>query len=802
MKFVRNNSGISQHTLFQKSFIGSAICLLSGVAMAQSTAQTPARSAVLEEVIVTAERREAGLQETPISVAVMGEMELQAIGAFEASQVADYIPNIRINKQPGSQSNLGIAIRGVAAVETALTTDPAVGLYVDGVYLGRSTGAAFDIVDLQRIEVLRGPQGTLYGRNSTGGAINLVTKRPMGEFGFTQALTYGERGFFRSTTSVDTPKFGDFAAKLSYHRSQHDGNVKSLYTGDDLGEYKSDAARAALRWTPTENFTADYVFDWSKRRENNQTSQISHVRPFHIGVGGPFYQQLAAVSSPDRLSALPLRDNRSNEGTSDVNGHALTLEWNLGDVTLKSITSYREWEGLARGTSFGMVPVAANTVLNGPTGTFIPAGEFVSAFSATRFSEQDQITQEFQLLGTALNDRLNYTAGVYFFHEEAFEFNPQQFVLPAIVAFGQQPLPVQQFLCQGQGPGACIGKSVRLGNPDFAYTVDNDAVAAYGQATYSLTPQFDVTLGARISKDWKEASLTTNFSDLGGVDTIKDSTTWTNFSPMMTLSYQWTPDINTYFTASSAFRSGGYNARATTVSSFTRPADEEEIISYELGLKSELWDRRARLNAALFYMDYTDRQITQFESGSGGASSRVVNAGESTAQGVEIDLTLLPTEGLLLQANYGYLKIDFDSFVTGISDPITGFPQGEGEIKGFASTNLHAPEHTAALIAQYTFPAASFGTLVARADMTYADNRSFHNQLNRFDSVSAHRLLNGRMTLREIPVERGNLEVGLWGRNLTNEKVREFGIDFGALGFAINTYRELRSVGLDARYEF
>lgn len=370
------------------------------------------------------------------------------------------------------------------------------------------------------------------------------------------------------------------------------------------------------------------------------------------------------MSSPDRLDALPLRDSRSDEGTSDISGHALTLEWNLGELTLKPITSYRDWEGDAKGTSFGMVPVAANSVLNGPTGTFIPAGEFVSNFAATRQSEQDQITQEFQLMGTAFDDRLDYTASVYFFHEEGEESNPQQFVLPGIIAFGQQPLPVQQFLCQGQGPIPCFGKSVRLGSPDFAYTIDNDALAAYGQATWSLTPEFEVTVGGRLSKDWKETSLTTNFSDLGGVETVKDSTTWTNFSPMMTLSYQWTPDINTYFTASSAFRSGGYNARATTVSSFTRPADEEEIVAFELGLKSELWDRRVRLNTALFHMDYTDRQVAQFEAGSGGASTRVVNAGESTATGIEVDLTLMPVEGLMLQANYGYLKIDFDTFVT------------------------------------------------------------------------------------------------------------------------------------------
>ena len=151
---------------------------IAAQAQAQNANPAPAGPVVLEEVVVTAERRETALQDTPISLAVMGPTQLEAIGAFEISRISDQIPNVRINSIAGSQSNIGIGIRGVSATDTQLAMDPAVGIYLDGVYVGRHTGAVFDIVDLERIEVLRGPQGTLYGRNSTGGAINLVTRRP------------------------------------------------------------------------------------------------------------------------------------------------------------------------------------------------------------------------------------------------------------------------------------------------------------------------------------------------------------------------------------------------------------------------------------------------------------------------------------------------------------------------------------------------------------------------------------------------------------------------------------------------
>ncbi|AMN47382.1 hypothetical protein ACG33_09785 [Steroidobacter denitrificans] len=762
-----------------------------------------AGSAVLEEIVVTAERRETALQDTPISLAVMGVDQIKAIGAFEIRNISDQIPNVRINSVAGSQSNIGIGIRGVSATDTQLAMDPAVGIYLDGVYIGRHTGAVFDIVDLERIEVLRGPQGTLYGRNSTGGTINLVTRRPGDELAFAQTLTYGSEDFLRSTTRVNLPLSEQLAASLSYNHTQRDGYVDSLYSGKDLGGFKSDAARLALRWTPGERFTADYAFDWSQRQANNAFAQLVHVRPLQINLGGRFYEQLAAVSSPRRMQRLPLIQDSDDENSSHVYGHALTLEWRpTADLSVKSISSYRAWKENERGSSFGDVVAEADTVLNGSTGTYIPAGEWVSSFYSTRRDDQDQWSQELQLLGSAFEDRLTYTLGAYYFSEDGKEFNPTAYVLPAQFAFGSQPPATQGFLCADfVSATPCLGKSVRLGNPVFRYAVDNEAYALYGQATWGINDAVDFTLGGRWSRDRRSATLTTLF---GGIqETVAGSKSWSDFSPSGNLSWKIRDGLNTYFKVSSAYRSGGFNARATTVASFLSPVDAETVVAYELGLKSEFWDRRARFNVALFDMDYKDRQVKQFEAGTGGSSQRFVNAGKSSARGVEMDFTVLPVEGLELRLSYGYLDVKYDEYITAISDPVTGLGTGvTADVSASASTLVHAPEHTGAASAEYTFPLTSYGTWALWAGATYASHRDFDPLLYLYTATPAHTLIDARLTLRDIPLQKGNLLVALWSRNLANKKVREWSIDFGTMGWAISTFGPERTFGIEAGYQF
>lgn len=770
------------------------------------------RSAEIEEVIVTAQKIEESLQDTPVSVSAFGAEELAQIGVSEAKDVANFTPGLTMRKQSASSDNYAIGIRSVSSGETALAIDPTVGIYQDGVYIARSTGAAFDIVDLERIEVLRGPQGTLFGRNTIGGAINIITAKPKGEFAFRQALTYAARDKRVYHTTVDTPTYGDVSAKFSVRTSKHDGQYKSFYNGETLGSGEAQAFRAAFTWAASESMWVDYVYDKSDRESNDSTTNLSHVRPvyaspFSPAFGGQYYVDLAAIASPERQGTLFMTSSSRDDSASDIDGHAVTFNWDwLENSTVKSITSYREWHSVARNTEFGSVPVTFGTVFDlsgrfGPTFSPIPGGTVLPAFGAMRDSAQRQWSQEFQVVGALLEERLRYNVGLYYFEEQANETNPQAFVLPTCVAAAAA--------CANP---ALVGTAVYIGRPFFAYKTDNASAAIYGQFTYNVIPDLDVTFGYRYTYDEKETTLTNTFGSATTPSTVVDKDYWRNFNPSFIVDYRFSEELSSYFKVSTGYRSGGYNVRAASPADFRKPFDEEDIVSYEIGLKSDLLNRKLRLNASVYHTEYEDRQVAQFTAGSGGASTNIVNAGENTVDGFEIEALYMPFIGARVIATYGYIDVDNEEFITGRVDPVTGFPNpsananaaGNEDIAGNgALDNVYAPQHSGSLALEYTFAPQDWGQLTLRVDATYTDEISFHPQFNLFDESDDHHLVNARATLTEIPLfKEGNVTIAAWGKNLENKEYRDFGIDFGGLGFAVNNYGELRSWGLDFIYEY
>ncbi len=763
------------------------------------------RAATIEEVIVTARKVEESLQDTPVSVAAFSSSDLEQMGASEAKDVANFTPNLRMQKQSGSQDNYAMAIRGVSSGETALTIDPTVGVYMDGVYLARSTGLAFDIVDLKRIEVLRGPQGTLFGRNTIGGALNIITEKPNGEPGFKLALGVGDHGYDRVMTSIDSPDFGNLAFKFSYMKNTSERELESLYSGKPLGDAEGEYFRLATRWKASDTVAVDYIYDKSDRESNANTQQLSHVRAVYADpnssfYGGPYYEQAEASASQERQSVLPFINTDPAESNSDIDSHSITVEWDVSEnLLVKSISNVREWNSKARGTEFGAFPVQnpgdVVDLRDRSSPSNVPVGTLVPLFSATRDNFHRQITQEFQFTGKLLDERLSYTAGIYLFHEEATEDNPQQFVLPtrfiATAATGATLPPI-----------GVASNATWLSAP-FAYELENESRAVYGQFTYNLFTDFDITLGLRYTEDEKESTLQNNLDGASSAVRVTSSDEWSNFSPSFSLDYRWSDQVSTYLRIANGYRSGGYNVRAQTSSSFSTPFDPEEITSYEVGIKSDLFERSLRLNMSLFRMDYTDRQIAQFEAGSGGASSVIVNAGESVTQGLEIESVFIPSPGVRLIANYGYLDVEYKEFISGPVDPVTGFSAGANrDVSDEVTENLYAPEHSGAVAIEYQPAPWSFGQMTFRVDATYVDSISFHPQLFLYDQTEAYTLVNARATLADIPLADGRLRVALWGKNLTDKEYREFGIDFGLLGFAVNNYGVLRRAGIDIVYQF
>ena len=842
-------------------------------------AQSERRATSLEEVVVTAQKREESLQDAPISLSVFGEDALQDIGVSEFGQVAEFTPNLSIRKQPASIDNYGIGIRGVVEGETSLVVDPRVGVYIDGIYLGRATGMAFDVNDMERIEVLRGPQGTLYGRNTIGGAINIITAQPDGEFNFKQKLSMGQGGLLESRTSVeldavDMGAYGRLLSSFTYLLNEHDGLIENSADGRLLGESEAEGLRVALRWEYSDALTVDYRYDMSERDNYPDISQITHVRDSRL-LGGPVSMAARNAADSDRRSVVSKYLGRSsdNEGSySEIEGHSIVVEWDTGAWgTFKSITGIREWDSGTDTTDFGSWEFSGDSlnsiwVVNpaNPTELINPsAARGFSLFKSERISEQEQFSQEFQLVGDMMGGDLEYTLGVFFFEEEVEESNPQNFALPGPTsglhdrATGMANALTGLALPTGAAWGAQVGSpgdenyvpsgsgsDVYLSRPFFYYGQDVESQGLYGQVRWRMSDRSHWTFGLRYTEEDKDAFLenSAGTSDRASATTLKPEidaalcqgpgaaasaalglntcarveadNSWDNLSGFVNFSYDLSDYMHVYLTVSSGYGSGGYNARSSFIK-FSDPYDEETLENLEIGWKYQSDDNRTRFNGAAFLMQYKDRQIAQFEAGTGGASTFIDNAGEQLQRGVEFELTRIVNEGLRMSLTYSYLDVDFESFITGAVDPVRGFPARDAAgmvlervdlatSEDYAAKAPHSPKHTASFQLNYDFETLPIGDLSFWLGASYSTNIVYHPQLNLYDATGEYMLINLRLTLDvetggAVP---GDLQASFWAQNIRDKEMRGWGIDFGALGFAVNTYEDVGSLGFDLVWNY
>lgn len=737
------------------------------------------RISAIEEIIVTAQKREESLQDAPISISAFTGEGLERIGANTALDVAEHTPNLTMMKSPTTSFGMSVGIRGISSSEPALSYDSKVGIYLDGAYIGKNAGAVFDVVNLERIEVLRGPQGTLYGKNTTGGAINLITKKPSGELRFKQQLTTGNAGLLVSSTSLDLPKQGDLSASLSYTKKESDGHWENINPAGpkDLGSEDTEAFRIAVRWEPGDNLTVDYTHDNTNGEAVSKPFQLSAINPGYefapiiIGFDNLGNPQFADPNDNPFMQALnagavdfdkPL-DRYDLDGTgvesADIRGHNLTLSYALGDLELKSISAYRELD---------LKVVGAEN--DGGAWTY-PLFETGTAAIGGRITRQQQFSQEFQLNGTAMDERLQFVTGLYYFEEDGKERNNNWDTL----------LPIGQV-----APGIPLLMLNTLVPPPMGlgevYTIDNKTWAVYSQFSYIpalLDDKLTLTLGLRYTEDEKTATI------LDATPNWTKTETWSNFNPSITADYQIDDQVNIYAKIATGYVAGGHPVRSSNQAAFELTVDEEEVVDYEVGLKSTWFNNRLRVNAAAYLYDYTDLQISDFQSG----SSILVNAGEATLRGFELEATAVLTEGLVMDLNYGYTDYDYEKYINGgvdVSD----------------TARAGAPQHTWALGFGYDFLPSRFGQLSMRVDTTFTDEHHFNTRQFERDWADDRRLINARVTLSDIPVSKGDLRIAIWAKNLEDEEYRDFGIDFESLGFAGNTWGEPRTYGLDVIYEF
>lgn len=742
---------------FTRKSLPLAVLLASGLATNNVTA-------ALEEVLVTAQKREQSLQDTPIAITAFDKTAIDARGISDIQDLARFAPNVQIVESPAGSSGVTIAIRGASTINPAVTWEPVVGLYLDGVFLGKNLGGIFDIAELERVEVLRGPQGTLYGKNTVGGAINMITRLPSEEFGGQLDLSVGNEGHAMGKLRIDTGALGRFRASAAYLKAERDGFYDNIdldpsgglnpfvnsRSSDEFNNLDSEVWRIDAVFDVSDTFSARYVYDHSKRNQEPSKGQLTDVNSqvfegFGVGFLAPLLD-LYTVSERDNASSIS--NDFAQFEISETDGHALFLDFDagswgaLGDVQLKSITSFRELD------YHDSVDID---------------GSPMDLFHSSRDIEYEQFSQEFQLLGTTAN--VSYVVGLYYFEEEADVVNPITF----FGLFGS-PTDVNE------------------------YGIDGESIALYGQAEWSppSMERLSVTLGLRYTEEDKDQYIVhPNASGTGFTFDAKDSDSWDNTSGSLIVAYDLADDVNIYGKVSQGWKSGGFNGEAPTADAFREGYDAEEVVSFEAGIKSRFAGGNVQLNAAAFYNQVTDLQVSVFLEGAGAAASNVANAGEATFQGLELELIWQLAESVVVSANYGYLDAQYDEFI-----------ENGVDVKD-AKDVPYASENTLSLTLDWALGNVGFGDLDLHVDWNYNDDYVpyINPDQNATSMIDSYDILNASLILSEVSIgSNSSLQFSLWGKNITDEEYRQNTIPFGL--WTISYFGQPATYGFDARLNF
>ncbi|MBK6491291.1 MAG: TonB-dependent receptor [Sphingomonadales bacterium] len=773
-----------------KSLLLSAACVGASPAFAQEEGTS---SDGLGEIIVTAQKRAENIQDVPIAISAVGSEYLESRGISSIDSLGTIAPNVKIERAPSSKTITQIAIRGSVTINPAITWEPAVGLYLDGVYIAKAQGSIFDIADLERVEVLRGPQGTLYGRNALAGAINLITKKPSGEAGGSMELTYGSYDYKKIKGVIDLPRMGIFSAKLSGQYVKRDGlvdivpnPVAGVVTAlpnvvNQTDTIDSGSFMAQVRAELSDSVALDYTYDYNKQKQRPPFAQLLRVnrtrrppRHFRSGlaelcIGGAFFP-LHLYANPKRQGVASI-DGGVYE-RSRAYGHALTLTADLGSATLKSITAYRDlaWsDGLDLDGS--PTPVAYTQ----------------------RITDYHALSQELQLTGTALSDRLNYVLGAFYFKEKAETLGPQVF-------FG--------------------------GGADFQsdYGSHTRAFALYTQLDYKLTDALKLSVGGRYTHEAKDVRrfLRVNFDAANGIFSplvvanipyggVPDAK-YNNFSPAATLSYAASEDVNVYARFARGFKSGGFNGETNDFGAPTAacptgalelcdPYNPEKVDSYELGIKTKLADGRLILNVAAFRDQHKDIQLSIFRA-TGAASSIVRNAASARIQGLEFEAIARPVDALTVNATLALLDAKYNKYLDAGLDVSNNraFP--------------HTPKRSASLGVDWAVFKGDWGKFNLYGDVNYVSAYfTFPYPLvtptpsdqNAYTTRSKGRtIVNLRAALSDFEIGGVKTEIAAFVRNLTKEDNPSNFIDFGPGfgGLTLGYFPDPRTWGISAAVRF
>lgn len=833
-------SGFNNYLLF----IGSS-AIAFGLAIPQSASAQDSNGG-LEEIIVTAQRREQSLQDVPIAVTAIGSDTIQANRLVNVTDLSGLAPGLTSMPAPGGSQIPQFSLRGTTGNGSVQGSDRQVGIYIDGVYLGASRGAIFDLPDIQRIEVLRGPQGTLFGRNASAGAISITTRDPTGEISAKATGTVGNYDQYRFGLSIDLPQVGPFSGYVSYLHSERRGDIRNTASGMQwdrtssaireasgirrsakyLGDENSDSWFGALKFE-SGDFTTVYKYDRLRSvRTANGVGLIGYPTTGNDALTGALFSALinsqgfAVPISADGKRPDAVANGYSVETPQKAEGHSLISTYQINDqLTVKNVFGYRKSSIFATSPLDGMSALTLT-----PEGT-IPLATFygISALARQGIDVTDPANAALvqgtianiagglgPLVGSPFIGIASGTSGRTEQISDEIQFNYNSNILTATVGglwynakdwtneHLQQNAPAFAVFPGGVVPNANIGRTFN----------EVTSLAAYAQMEIHATDQLDVVLGGRLTRDEKDGSFLYG-PDLANLMFLESPTyKKSKFTYLIGVNYKPNTDTLLYAKYSTAYVSGGSTAGI--------PYVPETAKSWEAGAKATLFDRKLQANLALYHVKYEQVQGANATTTPGMAEvvneitgdpnrSQVIttftyNNGDLTAKGFEFDFTAAPVDRLTFGGSLGYTDPKFDN----VNPPLLAANLGRYE-------QILVPDWTANLWAQYDTPPIGVGDayLSVRGDARWQsdmslnanpDDPSHQTWAANIREVPAYWVFNGRLALKELDLGGVETELALWGRNLANNKSASYALNLGFIG-GVN-YIPARTYGLDLMIQF
>lgn len=804
--------------------INVSLCTLATLIAAQPAgAQTnaPQEDAVgVRDIVVTAQKREQNTIDVPISLAALGSEKLETLQVNELRDFVAQVPNLFVNNFNGRSDTVRLFIRGIGQNDVTLTQDPSVGLYVDGVYVGTTVGAAFESEDLERIEVLRGPQGSLYGRNTTGGAVNIITAKPqLDQFHAKGSVTYGNFADRRGTVTVNAPLGKNIAVRLTGLLRRRDGLQENTGLGRDFAEVNHTAFRGAIRIKPTDAFTIDYAFDYSHNKDTGTLTVPTAGAAASFPIAAPFpipgtfglatgltsLVNTFSVPSPftaDRpRSAQALRPILQNNGK--VSSHALTLEYVASDaLTLRSITGHRRINNFQGADNLPVhqasivTSVIASSLPQLPVGTVLNVIGPNGAAYTTDDIRFKSTSEEIQALGK-IGDTLEFVLGGYYYQDSA----NQNVVGGAI----------------GSGP---------LILPNFT-TIRNKSYAAFGEVTFHPggSTGLSITLGGRYSHDKREATRinerSVSFAALGGFtadncafflanQTLQTCTpggvvapasykgSFNNFSPSVTVAYKVNDALNLYAKYVRGYKSGGTSQRSANPINFAQGFQPEKVTSFEAGLKGKFLDNHLSASVAGFYMKLNRLQAS-VQTGATAGDRDFIGINGNEIYGVEFDLTAALTRELSLGVSGALLKATIGERSASVL-----LDTGVTQVQNFIADQTSAPKSSFNVNADYYRDLSDNWGIGFHSNLSYQSSVETSTNVLDNRTIAGKALVDATMTLTRHLGDNRELSLRFWGKNIFDKVYRT--VNFGSFAFSgattVSEFGEPRTYGATLSFRY